>query len=323
MNRRTIFKLAFAAAAASGIATVQAQDFPAKPIEIVLPLTAGGLTDASMRILAERLTGILGQQVLVVNKPGAAGTIAARYVAQSRPDGYTLLAVTSSHTSVVPYAQPEAGLQPLRDFTPVGTITRSPSVLYVNPKVPASTLAGFIEYAKAHPGDLTYGTAGMGSFGHVASELLFKGAGIDLEMVPYQGGSKFTTALVAGEIDAVFTLPSGTLGQYVAQGKLKALGVSLPEPSPELPGVPTIATTLPGFEAVVWTGLLAPADTDPAVVETLNQAIAKVLDQPDVRKQYAEMGIQAAAMTPGEYEAVITREQQRWKPLIEELGLAH
>lgn len=291
------------------------------PLEIVLPLTAGGLTDVSMRVLAERLGEKLDRNVLVLNKPGASGAIAARHVAQSAADGNTLLAVTSSHTSIVPFAQPNAGFEPLQDFTPVGTVTKSPSVLYVHPSVPADNLREFVAHAKANPGKLSYGTAGIGSFGHVASEYLFREAGVDLEMIPYQGGSRFTVALVAGEIDAVFTLPSGTFGQYVQDGKLKVLGMSMPEPSPQLPGVPPLNQTLPGFEAVVWTGLLAPAQTPPAVVEALNQAIQEVLAEPDTRAKYESMGVQAAALSPQEYRDEIVKEHALWQPLIQELGL--
>lgn len=320
MRRRTL--LAVAICAGLGASTgAQAREQNTGPIELILPLTAGGLTDASMRVLAEGLADVLSRQVLVVNKPGAAGVIALRQVAAAAPDGRTLLAVTSSHTSVLPFAQPEARLDILRDFAPVATVTRSPSVLYVNPKVPAQDLQGFLDHAKARPGTLTYGTAGTGSFGHAASALLFQQAGVELAMVPYQGGSHFTTALVSGEIDSVFTLPSSTLGQYVKDGRLRALGMSFRQASELLDGVPPIADTLPGFEAVVWTGLLAPAGTDPKVIEQLNQAIANVLERPAVRERFAQMGVEASAMTPTAYRKAILEEQRRWQPLIQTLGL--
>ena len=295
--------------------------FPSKMIRIVMPLTAGGLTDVSMRVVSESLGVRIGQQILIDNKPGAAGAIAARQVAQSPADGYTLLAVTSSHTSVVPYAQANAGYEPLKDFVAVGTISKSPSVLYVHPGVPAKTLEEFVAYAKANPGKLTYATAGIGSFGHVATELFCQRAGISMTMVPYQGAGQSTAALVGGQVDCQFTLPSGAFAEYVAVGKLRALGLAMLKPSPLLPDVPTMATVIPNFEAIVWTGILAPAATPAAVVERLNSELSVVVATAAVRDKFAHMGIEAAAMTPAQYRALILDEQRHWEPLISRMNL--
>ncbi|MDB6000168.1 MAG: LacI family transcriptional regulator [Rhizobacter sp.] len=321
MKRRTLLKASGGLGLLALYPAAQAQAFPSHLVRIVVPLTAGGLTDVSMRITAEALGARLGQQVMIDNKPGAAGAIAARGVAQSAPDGYTLLAVTSSHTSVVPYAQANAGFDPLKDFAPVGTISKSPSVLYVHPGVPVKTMAEFIAYAKANPGKLTYATAGIGSFGHVATELLCQRAGITMTMIPYQGAGQSTTALVGGEVNCQFTLPSGSFGEYVATGKLMALGLAMLEPSPLLPGVPTIAQTLPGFEAVVWTGLLAPIATPAAVVAQLNRELSAVVATQAVRDKFAQMGIEASGMTSAQYRTLVLAEQQHWEPLIRKMNI--
>lgn len=295
--------------------------FPSKLIRVVMPLTAGGLTDVSMRVIGESLSARLGQQIVIENKPGAAGAIAARQVAQSPADGYTLFAVTSSHTSVVPYAQANAGFTPLKDFAPVGTISKSPSVLYVHPGVPAKTFEEFVAYAKANPGKLTYATAGVGSFGHVATELLCQRAGIVMTMIPYQGAGQSTSALVGGQVDCQFTLPSGAFGEYVAAGKLRALALAMLKPSPLLPDVPTMASVLPNFEAVVWTGLLAPAATPATVIEKLNHELNAAVATQGVREKFAQMGIEAAGMSSAQYRALIVAEQQHWEPLIRKLDI--
>jgi len=279
-----------------------AQDaWPAKPIRLVVPLAPGGTVDRVARLVAKGLGEELGQPVVVENRPGASGLIGTREVARAAADGYTLLAVANTFVSA-PVFVPESGYDPIRDFTPVTQTCVIPMVLVAHPSVPERSVQALIERARAHPGEIAYGSSGVGSTGYIAAELFSRQAGIEMLPVSYKGNAQALTDLVGGQIHVMFDQVS-TAGQYVRQGQLRALGVTTAERSRMLPDVPTIAQAgLPGFEDETFNAILAPAGTPPAIVDRLHGAVAKVLARPELAAQLAGQGIEARpSASPAEF----------------------
>src|SRR5215471_11487834 len=277
-----------------------AQQYPEKPIKLVVPYAPGGTTDIMARTLQEPLSKVLGQPVIVDNKAGAAGAIGTAQVAHAAPDGYTLIFGNNGPSAVVPLIQKDVGYDPVKDFAPVSLVSVAPMTLVVHPSVPASTVKELIAYAKAQPNGLEYGTAGAGSFGHLASELFAQQAGLKLTHVPYKGQAPSTIGVLNGEVKMLLTTSSDMQDQAVKTGKLKLLGVSTAKPSPLMPGAPTIAESLPGFEVDVWFGILAPAGT-PEPVAKLNEAIRQVLADPEIQKKFLGYGCIATVSTPQDF----------------------
>lgn len=229
----------------------QAQDFPSKPIRLVVPFAAGGTGDVLCRTLQEPLQRLLGQPIILENRIGASGSVGTQHVKNSAPDGYTLLQVGNS-TVTTALMQKSAGYDAIKDLAPVANVATTPMVFLLNPSVPAKSLAELIAYAKPKPGALEYASAGRGSLGHLTTELFNQMAGLQMVYVPYQGSSQATNAVLAGEVKVVITTPSDAINAFVANGRLRMLGVSSPQPSPLVPDVPAIAETLPGFTC--WHG---------------------------------------------------------------------
>lgn len=307
--------LACALALLPGLA---AAEYPDRPVKLVVPYSPGGTTDIMARTLQEPLSKILGRPVIVDNRAGAAGAIGTSQVAHSAPDGYTLVFGNNGPSAIVPLTQTDVGYDPIKDFAPVSLVSVAPLVLVINSAgVPATDIKGLVAFAKTQPAGLDYATAGAGSLGHLATELFARTAGVKLVHVPYKGQAPATMAVITGEVKMLLTTSSDTMDASVKSGKLKLLGVSTAQPSPIVPGAPTIGASLAGFEVNVWFGILAPAGTPPEVIAKLNGAIRTVLAQPDVQQRFIGYGCIATASTPAEFGAMIASEVPKWKTIIE------
>jgi tripartite-type tricarboxylate transporter receptor subunit TctC len=313
-----LFSKALFAAAALCVApaTLFAQAFPSKPVRIVVPYPAGGTTDLMARALQEPVQKALGQPLVIENKPGASGIIAAREVARSAPDGHTLLFINSGIVAVTPYVVKDAGFDGVKDFSPIALVSTAPLLMVVNAAVPANDIRGFIEYAKQQATPVEFASAGVGSFGHLASELFARTAGLKMTHVPYKGQAPTTNAVVAGEVKMLITTASAAMNGFIANGKLKLLGVTSPEPSPLAPGAPAVGTALPGYAAETWFGFIAAANTPADVAAKLNDAISRSLDAPDMQKRFAGFGVQAKTASPKRVGDMIAEDVARWAPVI-------
>jgi len=297
------------------------QAWPSKPIKIVAPSTPGDAPDVIARLVADKLSIALGQQVVVENKPGAGGVVGSDAVAKAAPDGYTLIMGNAgSHgINAAVYAKLPYDIQ--RDFAPVSQVAIAPNVMVINPSVPANTVAEFIAYAKARPGKLSYASGGNGSSAHMSMELFKSMAGVDIEHIPYKGSSPALTDLVGGQV-AVFIGNMPPTVPLVKAGKLRALAVTTKTRSALMPELPTIAEAgLPGYETVAWFGVLAPAGTPPDVVNRLSQEIGKIARSPEMREKLLAMGAEPVGGTPEEFKAVIDRDIAKWKPLAQKVGI--
>jgi tripartite-type tricarboxylate transporter receptor subunit TctC len=297
-----------------------AQQYPAKPVTIVVGFAAGGLNDVLARMLAMRLTSALGQPVIVENKPGAAANIAADFVEKSKPDGYTLL-LSSSTLAINPAVNPKMAIDPLRGFAPVARISTTKMLVMVNPAVKANTLQELIALAKASPGKLNYASSGPGGPSHLASELFKRSAKIDLTQVPYKGGGPSVTAVVAGEVEVLVDVMAIAMPMVTA-GRLRALAITGAKRFPLLPNVPTVAEAgLPEFDAASWNGVLAPAKTPPAIVARLNAEIVKIMGTQEVKERLLEMGAEPETSTPSEFGMFLSGEISKWASVVKEAGI--
>ncbi|MES2183428.1 MAG: tripartite tricarboxylate transporter substrate binding protein [Pseudomonadota bacterium] len=307
-------------AAVLGLApqATHAADYPSRPITLVVPSTPGGGTDTQARILASKMGELLGQPVIIDNKGGASGNIGAQFVAKAPADGYTLLAMISSHT-INPYVLKSVPYDIDRDFTLITRTVTAPGVLVGHPSVPARTLPELIAYAKANPGKVTFSSAGSGSLSHLAMELFSQAAGIKLQHVPYRATAQALTDVIADHVNLMMS-DLGAAQGYIRNGGLRSFGVSSAARSPEAPDLPTLAESgLPGFEAVQWFGLAAPAGTPPDIVQKLFAAASQALNDPATKEKY-----NAAAMTPApsaspeDYAKFVRAEGQRWRKVVQD-----
>lgn len=321
---RTLFRAASACAAAIlafAIApAAMAQAYPAKPIRILVGFAPGGAMDIVARTVGEKMSASLGQPVVVENKPGAASNIAIRLLIDSPPDGYTVMLVANGLTAN-PFLYTQQPFDPTRDVTPVSLVARLPVVIAANASSDLSTIAKLVEASKARPGSVSYATPGSGSTPHLAVELFARAAGISLTHVPYKGGAPAIADVLGGQlplvaVNAVEVLP------HVKAGKLRVLAALSAERVSTLPDTPTIAESgFPGFEASVWHAFIAPKGTPPAIVDTLNAAIHKALDDPDVRERLIKLGAVASPTTPQQLAALVRTEYERYGKLIREAGV--
>ena len=316
MNRTFASALFVAAMAAS--AGVLAQAFPNKPIRILVPYPAGGTTDLMARALQEPLQKFLGQPILIENKPGASGIVAAREVIRSPADGHTLLFINSGVVAVTPYVVKDAGFDGVKDFTPVALVSTAPLLVVTNAAVPANDLKAFMEYARRESQPLQFASAGIGSFGHLASELFARTAGIKMAHVPYKGQAPTTNAIVAGEVKLLITTASSAMNGFIASGKLKLLAVTSPEPSPLAPGAPPVASVLPGYAAETWFGIIAAAGTPAEPVAKLNEAINRALSTTEMQQRFAGFGVLAKTATPQRVGQMIAEDVARWSAVVRE-----
>jgi tripartite-type tricarboxylate transporter receptor subunit TctC len=318
-----VFGVALVLGLAAPFARAQSADYPNRPIKMVVGFAAGGSTDVAARIMAQKMSPILGQTVLVENRTGASGLLAAEDVAKSPPDGYTLMMASQTVLAVAPRLYRKATIDPVKDFADIAYCGASPLVLVVNPSFPAHTVADVIRLAKAEPSKITFGTGGVGTTPHIASELFQYIAGIKMAHIPYRGEAGAINDLIAGQIPAMFANLSAITGQLKA-GTLRAIAVTSPQRAPTEPDVPTVAETLPGYAADTWFGLIAPAGTPQSVIATLNAAAKNALADPDTKKRYADLGMTnagAGGSSSEELAAYIKSETAKWAKVIEDANI--
>ncbi len=314
-----ILKLTIAAVIlAATFIVASAQQYPARPIHLLVGFPPGGINDIVARLLASKLTESLGQTVVVENHSGSGGTIGAEHVARAEPDGYTLLLGSVSNLAMAGTLYKNLPYDPTKDFAAVGLVAASPNIMVVNPTFPVHSVKDLIELAKKKPGTINYASAGIGTSNHLTVELLKVMTGIDIVHVPYKGDAPAITAVLAGEVPMMFpTLPVAL--PYITSNALRAIAVSSANRSPLLPDVPTIAESgnLPKFAVSVWVGVVSPSQTPKPIIEELNVAICKAVDLPDIRERLAALGADPACGTSADFSAYIASETAQWREVAE------
>lgn len=297
-------------------AHAQATNFPNKPIRLIVPFVPGGVADSSGRLIADKLSAQLGQSVIVENKPGASGNIGTQLVAQTEPDGYTMLLGFDGTLVINPHLQ-KVPFDPVKSFAPIGKIGDASLVIVVNPQVPAKNFQELLAYAKTQPGGLSYGSAGTGSTPHLAGELLKQRTGMPLQHIPYKGGGQAMSDVVGGTLPMVFTAVAGAHG-FIKSNQLRAIAVSSTTRVSALPDVPTlIESGVKDFVFDSWTGFLVPAHTPKAIVDKLSQAFTAVLSAPDTRERLAVLGITATPGTPEDFARQISSDLAKNRAVVE------
>ena len=316
MHRRELVTIA-AALALPGIARAQTgagADWPSRPLRIVVPFGLGGSADVAARLLAEPLSAALGQPVVVENRPGGGATIGTDAVARSAPDGHTLLMMSNTHTANETLL-PQRPYVLLRDLAPVAGVNVAHHVLALHPSLGLRTVPALIAWAKANPGKLDYASSGPGTPYHIAGEVFRAMAGIEINHVPFRGSNEARTALISGQVPMMFdAIP--TMREQILAGRVVGLATTGPERSPLMPDLPTVAETLPGYEANIWLGIMAPAGTPAGVVERLNVEINRLLALPATREAMARGGAQPMPMTVAEFDAFLRRDIERQREWI-------
>ncbi len=308
----------FLCLAISGTATAQTAQYPAKPVRMIVGFAAGGGTDVLARLVSRKLADTWPAPLVIENRPGADGGIATEILAKSPPDGYTLVMITNAHV-ITPF-QRKLSYDPVKDFAPVSQTAFTPNLLVVHPSLPVKTVKEFIALARAHGGQLTFGSSGTGTSPYLAMELFKSMTNINIVHVPYKGTGAAVIDLMGGHVQTMFGSVSGTL-PHVRSGKLRALAISSPQRWPTLTEIPSVAESgVAGFEASTWYGTLAPAGTSPAVVNKLQSDFAAVLNAADTRKSLLDMGFGVIAGTPAELAEVIRNDLVRWGKLMKTLA---
>jgi tripartite-type tricarboxylate transporter receptor subunit TctC len=318
MIARSFIALA-AVVAALGGTQAQVHDYPNRPITLVVPYAAGGGNDVMARIVGEKMSKTLGQQVVIDNRPGAGGALATRQVAKAAPDGYTLVIGGTGSLAVNPTLLPNVGYDVRKDFAPIGMIGSSAMIVIIHPTIPAKTIPELIALAKQEPGKYTYASAGVGSGIHLGAELFAYMGGIKLVHVPYKGTGPALTDLLGAHVSMYFSSLPSAIG-LVKEGKVRALAVTGAKRSDVFPDVPTVAETLPGFEAVLRYGIVAPTGTPRPIIDKLNAALRQALAEPDVIARMARDGTDSVSSTPEEYAADIDREERKWSEVVKRSG---
>jgi tripartite-type tricarboxylate transporter receptor subunit TctC len=312
--------LALACAAGAWAQAPSPRDpYPNRPVRVVVPLSPGGFADVPARIVAPRLSIALGQQVFVDNRPGAGGTIGTDSVAKSKPDGYTLLFTGTPHV-IAPWLYKSVPYDALKDFAPVALVASGPYVLVVNPQLPVASVRELVAAAKAQPGKIDFASSGNGSAQHLVGALFNAMAGVDLNHVPYKGSGPAMQDLLSGQVKVSFAgIPN--VMPHVKAGRLRALAVTTPARSPDLPDVPTVAEGgVPGYEATLWLNLSAPAGTPPEIVQRLYAETAKVLQDPEVQQGFRAAGVEATVLAPDALGAFIRAEYEKWGKVVRDTG---
>ena len=308
-----------ALAAALGAAPVIAQEYPTKPVKIIVPFAAGGPADVYARFLGQRLTDALGQPFVVEDRPGAGSLIGTDAVAKSAPDGYTLLLMSNTQT-VNESLIPNKPYQLQRDFTPVAPINYSDLVLVVHPSVGVDSVADLVKLAKASPGKLNYASSGPGTPYHMAGELFKAMAGVDIVHIPYKGSSGARTDVLGGQVQMMFDAVT-TMSEHARAGSVKALATTGKTRSSVLPDVPTMSEAgVTVYEAVIWLGVIAPRNTPPPIVARLNAEITKIVSRPEVRAEWAKQGATAMTMTPEEFGRYLAADIAKWERIVKLSG---
>jgi tripartite-type tricarboxylate transporter receptor subunit TctC len=315
LPRRKFLHLAAGAAALPALSRIaMAQAYPTRPVRIVVGLAAGGANDILARLMGQWLSERLGQPFVVENRPGAGGNIATEAVVRAPPDGHTLLVSGTNNASNVTLYE-KLNFNFIRDIAPVATIVRQPLVMFVNTAVPARTVSEFVAYAKANPGKISMASAGNGTTPHLAGELFKMMAGVDMVHVPYRGGAPALTDLIGGQVQIIFIGAVGTI-EYIKSGKLRALAVTTASRSEAFPDIPTIADTVPGYEASAWFGFCVPKATPPEIVDKLNKEINAGLVDPKMRARLDDLGGGIFPLSPAEFGKLIADETEKWGKVI-------
>ena len=318
MNKVAVGALLATAGVMSGFAV--AQTYPAKPVRVVVPYSAGGPLDDVMRVVGHRLTEMWGQSVIIDNRTGAGGSIGAEFVAKAAPDGYTLLLGNAGPLTINPGLQKKLAYDVPRDFAPVTQMTASPMVLVVHPSLPVKTVADLVRLGKSRPGQLVYASAGIGNLQHLAMEEVQARAGIRMNHVPYKGAPPALIDVMSGQIDLMFANIVGVL-QHIKSGKVRAIAVSSVKRAAVLPDIPSVAATFPGFDAAGWTGVFAPAATPRDIIAKLHADITSVLARQDIRERFAEQGAEVIAGTPEQLATFVRTESALYAKIIRSSGI--
>jgi tripartite-type tricarboxylate transporter receptor subunit TctC len=314
-------KFIIALAASLAAACVSAQTYPSRPVTLTVGFAPGGGTDTVARVMSKKLGEFLGQPIVVENRAGAGGTIAAGIIAKAEPDGYNFLLATIAALAVAPHLNSKLPYNPLTDFAPISMATESGNVLVVHPSLPAKTLAEFVKLSNSRPGGIAYGTSGVGSAGHLAGELFRLTAKANLVHVPYKGGGPAMSDLLGGQIPSSFASAT-TATPQVQTGKLRALGTTSPKRSSALPDVPTIAEQgYPGYQATNWYAFVAPAKVPKAIIARLNREIVKTLKDPETHAAILKQGEDPTPSTPEELAQHMKREYETWGRVIRDAGI--
>jgi len=316
---RRVLALAGFALAALVAGTPHAQDYPSRPVKVIVPFSPGGAVDGPMRVIAQELSKRLGQQVIVENKPGAGATIGSELVAKAAPDGYTLLLASQTNAiSATLYAK--LPFDPIEDFAPISLLGREPGVLVVNPAFPPKTFQEFVAYVKERPGQVDYASSGNGSGQHLFAAMLASMTGLKMNHIPYKGSGQATTDVLGGQVMVTIPGTAGMVG-HIKAGKLRALAVTGSRRSPQLPDVPTVMESgVPGYEAYVWMGLLAPKGTPAPIIDRLYRELMPVLATTEVKNYMATAGIEIVGSTPAEFGRFFRAEKDQWAKVVRETG---
>ena len=296
-----------------------AQSYPTRPVTMVVPQAVGGTNDIVGRIVAQKLGEVMPGSVVVENRPGAGGNIGTAYVSKAPRDGYTLMFTVSSAQAINPALYRNPGFDPVRDFVPISLVGAVPNVLVINPAFPARTMKEFIDVTRAKPKFYQYASAGNGTLNHMLGEMLGSYAGVQLQHVPYKGIAPALNDVIGGQVQIAFATPAA-VQQYVKTGRLVALGVSSQTRSPNLPGVPAIAETLPGYGGSLWIALYAPRGIPADVEAQLQAAMKRVLDAPDTRDKLVAQGVEMANATPAQLATLLNEDLARWAKIVKESG---
>ena len=314
----TRFRILFLAVALAQCAAAFAQSWPQRAVRVVVPFVAGGNTDNQARIVSERLAATFGQPFVVENRVGAGGAIAAEFVAKAPPDGYTLFFAASPQFSL-PLVQ-KVNFDPYKDFAPVSIVGTNPFVLGIHASIPAKTLKEFVDYAGTRQGQLNYASAGTGTTTHLTGALFLARAGLTMTHVPYKGGAQAVADLLGGQVQMYFGNASELI-QHSKSGKIVLLGVSSERPTPQLPEVPAIAETYPGFRSGTWNGYLAPTGTPPAIIERLAQEVAKTVREPATAERLRSIGVEPLGNTPAQFAEHVRRDAPVWRDAVNAAGI--
>ncbi|MGH6671468.1 MAG: Bug family tripartite tricarboxylate transporter substrate binding protein [Xanthobacteraceae bacterium] len=317
--RRRLLQLAAGAAVLPAVGPARADAYPSRPVHLIVPQAAASSTDIHARLIGQWLQDHLRQPFVIDDKPGAGGNIGTAFVVHAAPDGYTLLTVNSQN-AISPALYPDLTFNFIRDIVPIGQISLAPLIMEVNPSVPAKTVPEFIAYAKANPGKINMASAGIGGPQYLAGELFKSMAGLNLVDVPYRGSTPAITDMLAGNAQLMFDVTPTALPQIRA-GKLRALAVTTKERLNSVPELPPLADFLPGYEAVAWLGLGAPAGTPPAIIDTLNEQVNAALADKTIRARLEAIGVVVRGGTPAEFGQFIASETAKWTKVIKDAGI--
>lgn len=317
---RTFFGRLLAFGVLAGTCAAAAAAYPEKPITLVVPLSAGGVADTVARIVGQNLSESLGQPVVVENKPGAGGAIGATYVAGAAPDGYTLLLGTVSSHAINASVYKSLKYDNIKDFEAVSQVAEGPNMLAVNPSVPAKNVKELIDWIKANPGKVSYGSSGVGTSTHLGAELFSQMAGVEMTHVPYRGSAPMMTDLVSGQVHLAFDNMPTALAQAKA-GRLRALAVTTPERWALEPDIPTVGETLPGYQIVSWQGIFAPAGTSREIVEKLSGEIQSIMARPEIIQKLRELGTNAKASSSSDFARFVRDETEKWARVAKAAGV--